>query len=380
LTIEIDEASPGQLRYNCTGLHGNQRVIEQRKQQNLIQVWLMAYCATLALLAGCQAEGAAGHYDKYLGRLGRTLSVDIPAIALNPPSRPPRPEQLRLDIRSESLDTLDFLALAGCEVQVTIGKRNSSLGRMARDSQRLLLALEYLQLAPECIDYQRAGNREELADILQQAWDLKRQQLPALLFNATLGGIEYRNFWRVPANPGDYPAGTSSQVIASLQAVNGHARRWLAGDYQAHNRDFEILLSDIASGDGGTLLQALAAQGAWLSAADVMLAQRGARGPLCPPGFEPAAAGILQNVVRKYFVGETQPYAAALGRRYHELLPAITELEKLLRSAIPPDYRTWQQQRNTRLAELLAAPRRHVEQLKALQQSCPGAALAPAET
>ena len=351
----------------------------QRRLQILIQVCLVACCATLVLLAGCQAEGAAGHYDKYLTRLGRSLAVDVPVVTVRPQPRAPRPEKLRLEIRSASLDTLDFLALAGCDLQVTIGKSNSSLGRMARDSQRLLLALEYLQLAPECIDYQRARNRDELADILQQAWQLKRNQLPEMLFNATLGGIEYRAFWRVPANLGDYPTGTSSQVIASLRNINSHARRWLDGDYQANNRDFEILLGDIAAGDGGALLKALAEQGAWLSAGDMMLAQRGARGPLCTPGFEPAAAGILQNVVRKYFVGETQPYAAALGRRYHDLLPAITELEALLTSALPPDYRAWQQRRNSGLAELLAAPRRHVKQLKTLQQTCPGATLAPAQ-
>ena len=354
--------------------------MKQRRLQILIQVCLLACCATLGLLAGCQAEGAAGHYDNYLTRLGRSLAVEVPVIDVQPQPRAPRPEKLRLEIRAASLDTLDFLALAGCDLQVTIGKSNSSLGRMARDSQRLLLALEYLQLAPACIDYQRARNRDELAAILQQAWQLKRSQLPALLFNATLGGIEYRAFWRAPANLGDYPTDTSSRVISSLRNINSHARRWLDGDYQANNRDFEILLGDIAAGDGGALLKALAEQTAWLSAGDVMLAERRARGPLCTVGFEPAEAAILQNVVRKYFVGETQTYAAALGRRYHDLLPAITELEGLLTAALPPDYRTWQQQRDTELAELLAAPRRHVEQLKTLQETCPGAPLAPSQS
>jgi hypothetical protein len=70
------------------------------------------------------------------------------------------------------LGALDFLAISGCEVQVTIGKRNSSLGRMAKESQRLLLELEYLALAPECIDYQRRQGRSGVADTLEQAWQL----------------------------------------------------------------------------------------------------------------------------------------------------------------------------------------------------------------
>ncbi|MEE4144377.1 MAG: DUF3080 family protein [Halieaceae bacterium] len=338
--------------------------------------------ALLALvMAACGVRGPDAAYDQYLGRLARTL-----ATAPGQPETPvatalPAPRELHLAIQPGNLDALDFLALSGCAVQITIGKRNSSLGRLARDSQRLLLELEYLQLAPACIDYQRERGDNALADTLQRAWTLKRRQLPASIYNATLGGAEYREFWKKsPVAAADYPANTGSAVIASLEAINGHARRWLAGDFTADNRAFEILLGEVATGDGGALLQALAVQDGALTAANHTVEARLERGPLCSPGIRPAAADILPNVIRKYFIAGIQPRAAALNRRLQELMPPVRALEQMLGTALPPPYRQWRDQRDAGLARWADAPRRHVTLLQDLQRPCgtnPGQAGTP---
>lgn len=321
-------------------------------------------------LAGCGRSGPEAAFAEYLARLGRTLSVDAPPVAPAPLPRQPRPGLLQIRIPPGKIDALDFLALSGCALQVTIGKRNSSLGRLARPSQRLLLELEYLRLAPACIAHQRGRGRSALADTLQQAWDDKQRLLPALVFNATLGSGEYHGFWQPPAAPGNYPAEIGSTALDALRGVNGMARRWLAGDYTADNLDFEILLGEVGAGDGGALLQALSRQAAWLAAADRVADTRLTRGPLCAPGFRLPAADILPNVVRRFFIEGIQPRAAQLGRRYHDLLPPISELEQLLASALPPAYRAWQVRRDAALATFAAAPRRHVERLQALMEPC----------
>ena len=341
-----------------------------RNYPNARRGWHLAVCAGLALLAACQPAGPVEHYRNYLERLGRTLSVQVPPVTTTIVPRPPRPGQLQLALSPGKLDSLDFLAISGCAVQVTIGKRNSSLGRMARPSQRLLLDLEYLRLAPECVAWQRDNGREELATTLQQAWELKRLQLPGRVFNATLGSEEYHDLWRPSRAAKNYPNATGSQVITALRSATHHTQRWLAGDFQADNLELELLLRTISSGDAGTLLRALAVQNDWLAAADQMLDKRMSRGPLCTPARRPDAADILPNVVRRYFVGNIQPRAAALGRRYHELLPAIAELEEVLDTVLPDAYRQWQRERQRQLQQLSLAPRRHVKQLVTVQQPC----------
>jgi len=350
-----------------------QAVSDRLNKSRVKGLWRsLAHCVALCLLAGCEPQGREAQYKRYLVRLGHTLSVNIPVIQQSALPGPPGTDQLHLDIPDSNLDTLDLLALSGCAVQSTIGKRNSSLGRTARDAQRLLLVLEYLHLAPRCITYQRERGATPLADALARAWQLQHRQLPALIFNATLGGAEYRALWHTPAyTPGESDSATSSsQVISALQAVNGDVRRWLAGDYRADNRAFEILLSEVAAGDGGALLQALASQDAWLAGADAIIAKRMKQGPLCTPGIRPAAADILPGVIHKYFITEIQAGTADLDRRYRTLLPPVKALETLLSSALPPDYRNWESERNARLTKLVAAPGWHVQLLKTIQQPC----------
>ncbi|MDO8861834.1 DUF3080 family protein [Haliea sp. E1-2-M8] len=322
------------------------------------------------LLASCGGQQPDAALARYLERLERTLDQPAPAVELpDLPRMPPRGE-LRLDLERSNLGTLDFLALSGCEVQITIGKRNSSLGLLASPSQRLLLELEFLRLAPACIDHMRATERIHLAELLQDAHTLKQQQLPALIFNATLGGPEYRKLWQPPQRLGSYPAQTSSVPLTALAGINASARRWLAGDYAANNMEFEIQLSEVAKADGGALLKALALQAGWLEAGNALLRARRQRGPLCSGPIRPAAATTLRNVIGKFFVGEVQPWSAALGRRQHELLPLVAALESGLHSDLPGIYTRWQGRRDNRLQQWAGAPRRHVEELQAVLAPC----------
>jgi hypothetical protein len=354
-----------------TGMRYNKSMKSQRPHSPYCpRLALTAVLASALLLCACQDAGPEAAFEKYLGRLARTLNVSASSPVPATPAKLPRPGQLQIELPPDKLDALDFLALSGCAVQITIGRRNSSLGRMAAPSQRLLLELEYLQLAPACIEYQRETGNDALAEVLQQAWLAKRLQLPARIFNATLGSIEYRDFWRAGPPSPDYPAQTSSAVISALGAINTHSKRWLSGDYNADNQAFEILLSEGAKGDGGALWQALLQQQAWLDTANTLLDESARRGPLCAPGRRADAADILPNIVRKYFIGAIQPRAAALGRRYHQLLPAIAALEELLEAALPANYSDWKQQREQSLAEQTQAPRRHVLQLQAVLESC----------
>jgi len=331
----------------------------------------MVLPALLALLLpGCSERPSEARFENYLQRLGRTLGVTAPESAFEHPPRPPRPGQLRLDVPPGKLGTLDFLALRGCAVQITVARRNSSLGLMARDSQRLLLELEYLRLAPACVERLRARGREPLARELEQAWQDKRRQLPALIFNATLASDEYRAFWSTARTPGDYPRVASSLTTAALEANSERARRWLGGDYRVDGREFELHLGEIAGGDGGALLVALARQAQWLSRADAVLDRRMDRGPLCAGAIRHRAADILPNVIRKFFIGDIQPPAAILNRRRYELLPPIAALEAQLNAVLPPQYRQWMAARNQLFENASAAPRRHVENLQRILAPC----------
>ncbi len=322
------------------------------------------------LLAGCGEPGPDAKLDNYLTRLSRPLGVEAEAPQKTQQLQAPRAEALRLTFEDSTLDGLDFLKLKGCALQTTVARRNSSLGRVAPPSQRLLLDLAYLRDAPACVETLADRDESKLAAFLERAAQQKREQLPRRIFNATLGGLEYRDFWRGGAPRGSYPEDTNSEVITALELVATSAGRWLGGDFGADDRDFELALGTIAQGDGGELLWSLRRQAAWLASANGAVERRLERGDLCRAGMLPDAAPILRTVVTKYFVGEVQQSAAALGQRYHGLLPPIVALEALLEDVLPAAYVAWRTQRDASLASARAAPTTHVRRLQALLGPC----------
>ena len=282
--------------------------------------WLLC-SALLILLDGCQPTEPDTPFEVYLSRTDSARSITPP----DGLKVPPVTVDLQLNIPWGTLDTLDLVSLSGCSVQTTIGKRNSSLGRHAKPSQRLRLELEYLRLAPQCIALLRDRQRA-LADVLKAAWHERQAQLPAMVFNATLGSDEYRSFWLAPRAPGDYPVVSLAVAVSALQRVNRHVCRWLSGDYQAQNRDFEVLLSQVAGGDAGALMQALHTQSSGVLAADPTI-------------------GRLQT-----------------------LLTTIKTLEAQLASILPLQYRYWMDDRNDRVTE--AASTQYHQSLAYLPPPC----------
>ncbi len=281
--------------------------------------WRLLCCTLVTLLAGCQPAGPDAPFTLYRARPGMVPPAAPPAMTLTTVPAPPHSAELLLDIPPDNLDGLDFLALRGCAVQANIIKRNSNLGRRAKPSQRLLLELEYLRLAPPCITHLRGSDNAALAALLEGAWQLRRKQLPALIFNATLGSDEYQAFWLTVPAPGGYPRVSRRAAAAALDTINNHTRRWLGGNYQAHNRDFEILLGEVAGGGGGALLQARA--------------QRVDRG-------------------------------------YQQLLAPIADLEAQLSTSLPQHYRRWMDIRDQRFAKFISASH-DMEQLGGIQRPRP---------
>ncbi len=216
---------------------------------------LLLSCALLTPLSACQQRNADARFDDTPQWLATAswLNASHGHVA-RAPALPPMVTQWY--IAASGLEGLDILTLRGCAVQQNINRRDTSLARNATPSQQLLLTLEYLRLAPPCIRRLRARDAA-LANRLHTAWRQQRAQLPALIFNATLGGDEFRAFWRAAPTPGEYPPVDACETAAALRAIETSARRWLGGEYQIDDRDFELWLSAVAGGAGAHSPQAI---------------------------------------------------------------------------------------------------------------------------
>ena len=337
---------------------------------------LLTGLLSLCLLSGCaEPDTGPDQLTEYLERLERVTGVSIPphtplprALDLPRVTVPKPPE-------SNQIDLIDFLSLSGCELQVNLGRRNTQLGRTASPSQRLLLDLEFIQLAPACGALLRERGNTDLANTLELAGTGHQQALPRSITNAILMGPEWEAFWERPKALALYPANTSSQIVAAISRLTALSSQWLAtqslaDDWAASNREFELLLSELRAGDGGALVMAYSIVSRDMTRATAMLMDMNETAPLCPFGQETQRSRAFDNIVSRFFVGDIQPWLVALRQRKELLLAPVQQLEQPLRDAMPEQYAQWTEERDQLLSRHTALIREHISAIQIALSGC----------
>ena len=331
--------------------------------------WNLLVC--LLALAGCDDTAQGPELlSEYLNRLSTVTGSALTAPTPFPPELD-LPQAPRTELpATNQIDLIDFLSLSGCELQINLGRRNTQLGRTAAPSQRLLLDLEFMELAPACITLLRDRGDTELANVLHLASLERRGLLQQSILHAVLMGPEWRAFWQRPAALLAYPTHTNSLIIASLSRLSQLTASWLGGSWAASNREFELLLSDLRAGDGGALMLAHYLVARDLTRANELLEAARVQAPLCPYGQPTARSNALNRVVTQFFVGQVQPWLVRLRQRKEALHQPIKALEAPLGAALPPDYIDWAMQRDQLLATQTQVIKTHVETIQRTLAAC----------
>ena len=328
----------------------------------------------LSLITGCGDQGPTPIFDDYENRLYRTLEIEVDdqnAQVTQAHFLKPRPEQWQLPLKSLDLGPLDFLALTGCELQIIVGKRNSSLGKLAKPSQQLVLDIEFLQRAPACLSHLRESQADpDLIAKVEAAQTLKKSQLESRIFNAIFAGPEWHQFWRSQDIPEGYPqAQTSDALISILDQLSQQVTLWLNGHYEVDSIYFENLLNELRAGDGGILLRAADLTETYFV--------KWARGIEQSPYFGGPCTrlkrdrrDILRNVSARFFAQGVQQWLAPVSSRAVKVTAATNRLEALIEEAHPTGYQKWRSQRNERLEALRQYPKQHVAYLTHFLTPC----------
>lgn len=326
------------------------------------------------LLLGC--AGQESDLEAYLHRLSDSLDTPIPPAQASEALGMPRPPKPPLASTPASIGMLDLWSIRQCRLHKIIADHNSALGKVAVRSERLLYTLDFLQWAPPCAKKLSAEGETELADILMAAHQDYRQRLPAQIWRATLGGPEFRQFWRRSGvSIGDTVQQQSTDSLRALASLQQMVQAWLSGDYDLQGEDsrrerLNQALSSIARGDGGALLLAMESIQIQLARANALLDERLQRRPLCLSGQPTPKAKRLLGIVTRYFAKGIQQRSAAYNQRVYKILPPVQALEQALSRAEPASWRDWRLRRDQRFEQARNAPARHVKALLPLLDQC----------
>lgn len=339
-----------------------------------LKVSLKVNCVLLAavFIVSCSGRNSpAGLFDNYHYRMSNILDTEIalatPAAApVYPPLR-----QLQRPLPQAKINLLEYLRLSTCDLQRLIGQRNSSLGRVMADSQRLIYEVRFIELGRQCLQQLNAsGGAEQLQRQLQQAVAEKSASLPVAAWNATVAGEEFARLFSAATVSLDTAAVTlePSSLLTSLERlqrvslplsagrapgnpVEGGVRGDIEGDIEgestAHIGNVEGIEKELAvvgaEKYAGRLLHSMLLAERYLSAINRAMDARLARAPLCINGRPNPRAEVWRTVFYKYYIGQVQPYLAALHQRSAALVRAAQPLLGAFAPLPEPLQRYWQQ-------------------------------------
>lgn len=293
-----------------------------------------------ALCVGCQrAPDAEQQMDNYLSRVARVLKQEytpFDADQLSQYRLAERRDRL-YDIPAERISLLDLLIdVNQCKpLQQRIAERNSVLGKVMPWSSRLGYEGELLRALDSCRqsladDPQQQALLTELSDIAER----KRNQLPAVFWNAINASSEAENYLRFASEPlpvtNDALTDNALPALQQLSAIGSALPAQLPPPVAELDPLFQALQRSQRSSQ---LITALAQTRHGLQQVTTMLQ---AQPPtfLCPMNQPSERSKILLNVFVLFYAGEIQPYLAQLQRLGEPWAREIRQLRAV--AQIPP--------------------------------------------
>lgn len=326
---------------------------------------LLSLIAVVFVLSGC-SDPAQSLMDDYAKRLGRTLALELQDPA--PLDLQPLPSitTTRADIAETSITLVELVATRACGLDVLLGERNSSLGKVMPPSQRLKYELAFLKQVQPCLthpdiapDLQQkltaiASDKTRQIDkhwqnFLQQDETLRQQLHP------------YRSLSEPNSVAG---VAETMQALHSLLTLQKSIveQNW----QQASSINPEQALEALYKANTlSQLQQSLRFSQNWLQSLNQQL-DRVDLTAQCPAGKHSDKAEILNTILLQYFIGKVQVYLAQVDGTYQQLYPLLQQLYQGTALEQPISQRF--EVPNT---ELKAELKRHVIWWKAVQQQCP---------
>lgn len=322
-------------------------------------------------LTGC-SDPVERMLTEYPTRLERVLEVeldidspaDIPVPLVARPSR----RELTLPLQQADINLLEFLKLNQCQLGRVVGEKNSVLGKLAQSSQQMHLERDFLIWAPACI---AALEDQSLAEQLEQAWQMKRDQRMAVWWNGWMAGEEFQSLTSLSVYPLAATAEAHMQhTLLGLEFAVRQGQRWQALAFEYRSADVEHHLRQWSLGES---------LGRWqisqmrltrvLEYSTRLVQQRQQQKPLCPAGRKTRKAEIVQNVLELFYVAELQPYMSQSDRFGADMLARLKQLEELS-DAVPESWRSWLAQLQQSRMRFQQASRTHVQTMSGLFDSC----------
>ena len=275
----------------------------------------------ISLIYGCAEPDAEHMLEDYTQRVSNALDEPIRFEPGNTPfpAFPPRRERL-LPVEGLREGLIDVLQFRHCDLLPLIAERNSNLGRVMPPSQTLRYELRFLPAIENCehdlsLQVKTDDSLQPLLDRVRQILQHKQEQLPRVIWNSIYTSEEMEQQFSHSTDP--LPLDAQGLINQASQSLNAF-----------------ILISELTAGDASwpdirfinelesyyEQLYRMQSGQQWLRSVYLLsytmeqvaqaIETRLERRPICFDQQPNNRSVIIQNVFRKFYAAEFQPYLA----------------------------------------------------------------------
>ncbi len=187
----------------------------------------------------------------------------------------------------------------------------------------------------------KGSNVFELQQTLDEVVKIKTADLPRAYWNATFGSPEFEQMFSLAASPLPIDAAGKSngKIERALVHLASLGNRLGDGTLELESARLEAHYKALtARRMAGQLLGALELLRRHLDAAAAAIETRLETRPMCYKQRPTSKARILDNVFRKYYVAQVQPYLSRVHRQTRAWLEPINQLAEAQRAQITPAF------------------------------------------
>jgi hypothetical protein len=295
------------------------------------------YCIALLLLSACSNEPPEKELlQSYISRIANVLDETSKNPDFTSQVPPLPPQKLRYQATIEAREgMIDVLDLRHCDLLALIAQRNSSLGIVAKPSQRLIYEIQFYQKLKICLPLLKDNPKinNELRGRIKSLYTLKTQNLPKVIWNALYTGQEIEASLALNLPPISLHETNYNQALNALGKLISVSRI-----LNTSTAPKELLLNDIEESYaaiyhnpiGTPLLKSLLLLESALNEASDIINSRLERRPLCFPGMTNPKANILKKIFTEYYAGQIQPYMSKVHRMGEQWFSLHEKALKLL--------------------------------------------------
>lgn len=295
------------------------------RQGNQIKRFGYLYSLLTCLLLSACSDKATDINKQYQQRLATALDKPLPDTAILTNLKLSTIRNTDEPATAQQLSIVQLAQLSHCKLNTLIAEHNSQLGKVATAAGQLTYQIQFIQLAPSCLD--KLSPESKSYHAIKRELANKKQQLLTQFNHLLYNDPELKRTWQLTSYALDTNLAGLVETELALQNLLTLKQQIIQQQYaQIDSQALYPLLSVLRQFNFNQALVSAVRQQTYFNHSTSRYLASIELNELCNPLKNKRQAQIVSNVFKKYYLAQLQPYQAQLSGALERLIPLYQQL------------------------------------------------------